>query len=74
MIAPSYPFLKVASDLTENSNIEVISQNVNENNSGAFTGEVSVKMLKSIGLSTTLIGHSERDHCIMKTMIYCLKK
>ena len=60
MIAPSFPFLKVAFDLTENTNIEVISQNVNENNSGAFTGEVSVKMLKSIGLSTTLIGHSER--------------
>jgi len=60
MIAPSFPFLKVAYDLTENVNIEVISQNVNENNCGAFTGEVSVKMLKSIGVKTTMIGHSER--------------
>ena len=75
MIAPSYPFLKVASDLTENSNIEVISQNVNENNSnGAFTGEVSVKMLKSIGLSTTLIGHSERRSLYNENDDLLLKK
>ena len=43
MIAPSYPFLKVASDLTENSNIEVISQNVNENNSGALLEKFQLK-------------------------------
>ena len=74
MIAPSFPFLKVAFDLTENTNIEVISQNVNENNSGAFTGEVSVKMLKSIGLSTTLIGHSERRSLYYENDDLLLKK
>ena len=74
MIAPSFPFLKVAFDLTENTNIEVISQNVNENNSGAFTGEVSVKMLKSIGLSTTLIGHSERRALYYENDDLLLKK
>jgi len=40
--------------------IEVISQNINNNSSGAYTGEVSAEMLKSIGVNTTLIGHSER--------------
>ena len=74
MIAPSFPFLKVAFDLTENTKIEVISQNVNENNSGAFTGEVSVKMLKSIGLSTTLIGHSERRSLYYENDDLLLKK
>ena len=60
IIAPSFPFLKIAVDLTKDSNIEVVSQNVNDNSNGAFTGEVSISMLKSIGVNTTLIGHSER--------------
>jgi len=60
MIAPSFPFLKVAFDLTKNTNIEVISQNVNENNSGAFTGEVSVDMLIDCKVKYVILGHSER--------------
>ena len=60
MIAPSYPFLKTAVDQVEDGSIEVISQNINDNKSGAYTGEVSIDMLKSIGVNTTLIGHSER--------------
>ena len=79
MIAPSYP-LKVASDLTEIQTLKLYSQNVNENNSGAFTGEAQLKMLKSIGLSTTLIGYSERrslynenDDLLLKNK-FCLEK
>jgi len=60
MISPAFPFLKTALDLLENSNIEVISQNVHQNQKGAFTGEISVEMLKSIGVNKTIIGHSER--------------
>jgi|TARA_B110000444_G_scaffold62649_1_gene58604 triosephosphate isomerase len=60
MISPAYPFLKNSVDLLDNSLIEVVSQNVHQAKSGAFTGEVSVEMLKSIGISRTLIGHSER--------------
>ncbi|MDP5098488.1 MAG: triose-phosphate isomerase [Crocinitomicaceae bacterium] len=39
---------------------EVGVQNFNENESGAFTGEVSVNQVKSIGVNIGLIGHSER--------------
>tara|TARA_B110000003_G_scaffold146920_1_gene147917 strand:+ start:367 stop:1119 length:753 start_codon:yes stop_codon:yes gene_type:complete len=60
MIAPSFPFLKTAVDHVADCNIEVVAQNINENKSGAFTGEVSVDMLKSVGVKTTLVGHSER--------------
>lgn len=60
MIAPSSLFLKTAKDLLEDSPIEVISQNVHQKSNGAYTGEVSCDMLKNIGISTTLIGHSER--------------
>ena len=60
MIAPSYPFLKTAVDQVGDGSIEVISQNINDNKSGAYTGEVSIDMLNSIGVNSTLIGHSER--------------
>ena len=60
MIAPAFTFLQTAVKQIDGYDIEVISQNVNNNDSGAYTGEVSTKMLKSIGVNTTLIGHSER--------------
>ena len=60
MISPAFPFLKTAIELVKNSNIEVISQNVHQKEKGAFTGEISVDMLKSIGINKTIIGHSER--------------
>ena len=60
MISPAYPFLKSSVDLLENSSIEVVSQNMHQKKEGAYTGEVSPGMLKSIGVSRTLIGHSER--------------
>lgn len=36
------------------------AQNCNENASGAYTGEVSVSMLKSVGVEYVILGHSER--------------
>ncbi|HMA68533.1 MAG TPA: triose-phosphate isomerase [Candidatus Mcinerneyibacterium sp.] len=41
-------------------NITVGSQNLYFKNSGAYTGEISPSMLKSIGINWTIIGHSER--------------
>ena len=38
----------------------ISSQNVSEFENGAYTGEVSAKMLKSLGVSYSIIGHSER--------------
>jgi len=60
MIAPAFTFLQTAVKQIDGFDIEVISQNINNNSSGAYTGEVSAEMLKSIGVNTTLIGHSER--------------
>ncbi|MDO5531729.1 triose-phosphate isomerase [Sutterella sp.] len=42
------------------SSIEVGAEDVNENVSGAFTGEVSAAMLAEFGLSCAIVGHSER--------------
>ena len=60
MIAPAFTFLQTAVKQIKGFDIEVISQNINNNSSGAYTGEVSAEMLKSIGVNTTLVGHSER--------------
>lgn len=72
MISPSFPFLKTAVDQLKDVNIEVVAQNINDNKSGAYTGEVSTDMLKSVGVYTTLIGHSELDlawECIEKQTV-----
>ena len=44
----------------ENSSIEVVAQNMHYEKEGAYTGEISYKMLKSININTVIIGHSER--------------
>ena len=45
---------------TQDTNIKVGAQNMNENEKGAYTGEVSGEMLKAIGVEYVIIGHSER--------------
>ena len=67
MIAPSFVCLQTAIDLLTNNDIEVVSQNVHQEENGAYTGEVSAKMLSSIGVKTTIIGHSERREYFNET-------
>ena len=67
MIAPSFVCLQTAIDLLTNNDIEVVSQNVHHEKNGAYTGEVSAKMLCSIGVKTTIIGHSERREYFNET-------
>lgn len=60
MIAPSHPCLYPAFNSTLDTVIEVVAQNVCEQEKGAYTGEVSIDMLQSVGVKTVIIGHSER--------------
>ena len=63
-IAPSFPLLsevkKCISKNIVSYNLNLCAQNCHHHNEGAFTGEVSVKMLKSLDVSSVIIGHSER--------------
>ena len=59
-IAPSFTNLNKAVLLLDSSKIEVIAQNVHFEERGAFTGEISIEMLKSVGVFSIIIGHSER--------------
>ena len=56
------PFLDLeqALEKTANSNVKIAAQNCHFEDSGAFTGEVSVLMLKELGVKNVLVGHSER--------------
>ena len=60
MIAPSFTNIYHLKKHFDFHQIDVIAQNVNQNSKGAFTGEISVEMLKSIGVNCVIIGHSER--------------
>jgi len=59
-IAPTFVNLQKASKKTKDTNIEVAAQNMHQAENGAFTGEISAKMLKSIYVNTVILGHSER--------------
>ena len=56
------PFVTIASamEAAKGSNIKIGAQNVHFEEKGAFTGEISAKMLKEIGVEYVIIGHSER--------------
>ncbi len=60
MIAPTFTNLHKASEVLTANTIEVIAQNMHFASNGAYTGEVSASMLKSIGIKTVILGHSER--------------
>lgn len=60
IIAPAYTNLLHAFKSLREHPVTVAAQNMHQNESGAFTGEVSAKMLKSVGIETVIIGHSER--------------
>ncbi len=59
-IAPTFVNLASAVDHTEFTNIHVVAQNMHQAENGAYTGEISADMLKSIGVNTVILGHSER--------------
>ncbi|GAA3571240.1 triose-phosphate isomerase [Snuella lapsa] len=60
MVAPTFTNLHQANKALKESNIEVIAQNMHFAENGAYTGEISASMLKSIGVETVILGHSER--------------
>ena len=60
VVAPSFVNLQAAVNKTAGTNVIVAAQNMHQAESGAYTGEVSVGMLKSIKVNTVILGHSER--------------
>lgn len=59
VIAPPSLYLLLTREHLHNS-MEVAAQNVFDKPNGAFTGEISVEQLKDLGITWTVLGHSER--------------
>ncbi len=66
-VFPPYVSLPTVKEIFTGSDIVVGAQNVHSKLSGAFTGEISVPMLKDMEVTHVLIGHSERRHIFGET-------
>ncbi len=60
VVCAPYTALAALVDATRGSRVEVFAQNMHQADEGAFTGEVSARMLVDVGVHGVLLGHSER--------------
>jgi triosephosphate isomerase len=60
IICPPFTSLSEAAGLVKNTKVKLGAQNMHFEDKGAFTGEISVAMLKSVGCEYVILGHSER--------------
>ena len=67
VLAPPYPSIGAVAQLVGGSGVGVASQNVHFEDEGAFTGEVSARMLKEAGATHCIVGHSERRQYYAET-------
>src|SRR5215470_5659631 len=67
VVAPPFTALSAAADEAEGTRVAVSAQDVHWENEGAFTGEISVRMLLDAGCTYTIVGHSERRQFLGET-------
>ena len=60
LVCPPYPYLASVAGQLQGSNVALGAQNVSEHETGAYTGEVAPAMLRDVGCSYAIVGHSER--------------
>ena len=72
-VAPTFVCLEVVKS-NINPKCIVAAQNVNEHEKGAYTGEISIAMLKEIGIDWVILGHSERREYNGETSVACNAK
>ena len=60
ILCPPFPYLEMAVEYSDESYFAVGAQNVSDQESGAYTGEVSAAMLESLEMEYCIVGHSER--------------
>ncbi|AVP49400.1 triose-phosphate isomerase [Williamsoniiplasma luminosum] len=63
------PFTALQTGIDSAKNVKIAAENVHFDKNGAYTGEVSIQMLKEIGVEYVIIGHSERREMFNETDI-----
>ncbi len=74
VICPPFTNLAAAVDAAKGSSIHVGAQNIAWAKDGAFTGEISAAMLKAVGATHAIVGHSERRQYFGETDATVLKR
>jgi triosephosphate isomerase len=74
VICPPFTNLAAAIDAVKGSHIRIGAQNMGWAKEGAFTGEISGPMLNAVGVTHTIIGHSERRQYFGETDETVLKR
>ena len=75
VVAPPFVSLAAAADLTRPSeNIAIAAQNMSPEPAGAFTGEISARMIKELDCDYVILGHSERRTLFGETDDYIQRK
>ncbi|NNM25775.1 MAG: triose-phosphate isomerase [Phycisphaerales bacterium] len=67
VVYPPFPYLATVGATLAGSDVQLGAQDLYHEPNGAFTGEVSVEMLRDVGVTVVLAGHSERRHVIGET-------
>jgi len=74
VIAPPFTTLSTANTLVRDSKVKLAAQNCHFEQSGSFTGEISAEMLRDVGCSFVIVGHSERRVHLGESEEFCAKK
>ena len=67
VVCAPFPYLAGLVDKAAGSDVKIAAQNMHFEDNGAFTGEVSPVMLKDIGVTYVVLGHSERREYFAET-------
>ena len=74
VVCPPFTALQTAVKASQGTPFKVGAQNLHYENDGAYTGEISARMIKSLGIPYVIIGHSERRQYFGETDEIVAKK